>query len=132
MLLKWYAKDPGHSAISANGRLHFNTHTLLTQRSQNEWSNIFQKILASEEKATTTIIQTDQQFLQRGVVLQPFEKLGQCQLGHAVARDVQQGETVVMGQRLAQGYAATKVEAVPSQVQLLQVAVFLSRKGCWS
>ena len=27
-------KDPGHSAKSAGGRLHLNTHALLTQRSQ--------------------------------------------------------------------------------------------------
>ena len=34
MLLQWHVKDPGHSAKSAGGRLHLNTHTSLTQRSQ--------------------------------------------------------------------------------------------------
>ena len=34
VLLQWHVKDPGHSAKSAGGRLHLNTHTLLTQRSQ--------------------------------------------------------------------------------------------------
>ena len=30
----WHVKDPGHSAKSAGGRLHLNTHTPLTQPSQ--------------------------------------------------------------------------------------------------
>ena len=34
MLLQWQVKDPGHFAKSAGGRLHLNTHTPLTQRSQ--------------------------------------------------------------------------------------------------
>ena len=34
MLLQWHVKDPGHSAKNAGGRLHLNTHTSLTQRSQ--------------------------------------------------------------------------------------------------
>ena len=34
VLLQWYVKDPGHSAKSAGGRLHLNTHTSLTQRSR--------------------------------------------------------------------------------------------------
>ena len=33
-LLQWHVKDPGHSAKSTGGRLHLNTHTPLTQRSQ--------------------------------------------------------------------------------------------------
>ena len=31
MLPQWHIKDPGHSAKSAGGRLHLNTHTPLTQ-----------------------------------------------------------------------------------------------------
>ena len=31
---KWHVKDPGHSAKSAGGRLHPNTHTPLIQRSR--------------------------------------------------------------------------------------------------
>ena len=31
MLPQWHVKDPGHSAKSACGRLHLNTHTPLTQ-----------------------------------------------------------------------------------------------------
>ena len=33
VLPQWHVKDPGHSAKSAGGRLHLNTHTALTQRS---------------------------------------------------------------------------------------------------
>ena len=33
VLPQWHVKDPGHSAKSAGGRLHLNTHTPLTQRS---------------------------------------------------------------------------------------------------
>ena len=34
VLPQWHVKDRGHSAKSADGRLHLNTHTPLTQRSQ--------------------------------------------------------------------------------------------------
>ena len=34
VLPQWHVKDPGHSAESAGGRLHLNTHTPLTQRSR--------------------------------------------------------------------------------------------------
>ena len=34
VLPQWHVKDPGHSAKSAGGRLHLNTHTLLTHRSR--------------------------------------------------------------------------------------------------
>ena len=34
MLTRWLLKDPDHSAKSAGGRLHLNTHTPLTQRSR--------------------------------------------------------------------------------------------------
>ena len=34
MLPQWHVEDPGHSAKSAGGRLHLNTHTALTQRSR--------------------------------------------------------------------------------------------------
>ena len=34
MLPQWHVKDPGHSAKSAGGRLHLNTHTPLAQRSR--------------------------------------------------------------------------------------------------
>ena len=34
VLPQWHIKDPGHSAKSASGRLHLNTHTPLTQRSR--------------------------------------------------------------------------------------------------
>ena len=34
VLPQWHVKDPGHSAKSAGGRLHPNTHTPLTQRSR--------------------------------------------------------------------------------------------------
>ena len=34
LLPQWSVKDPGHSAKSADGRLHLNTHTPLTQRSR--------------------------------------------------------------------------------------------------
>ena len=34
LLPQWHVKDPGHSAKSAGGRLHLNTHTPLTQRSR--------------------------------------------------------------------------------------------------
>ena len=34
VLPKWHVKDPGHSAKSAGGRLHLNTHTPSTQPSQ--------------------------------------------------------------------------------------------------
>ena len=33
VLPQWHGKDPGHSARSAGGRLHLNTHTSWTQRS---------------------------------------------------------------------------------------------------
>ena len=33
VLLQWHVKDPGHSAKSAGGRLHLNTHKPLTQQS---------------------------------------------------------------------------------------------------
>ena len=33
VLPQWHVKDPCHSAKSEGGRLHLNTHTLLTQRS---------------------------------------------------------------------------------------------------
>ena len=36
VLPQWHVKDPGHSAKSAGGRLHLNTPTPLTQRSQSE------------------------------------------------------------------------------------------------
>ena len=35
VLLQWRVNDLGHSAKSAGGRLHLNTHTPLTQQSQN-------------------------------------------------------------------------------------------------
>ena len=34
VLPNWHIKDPGHSAKSAGGRLHLNTHTPWTQRSR--------------------------------------------------------------------------------------------------
>ena len=34
MLSQWHVKDPGHSAKSAGGRIHLNTHTSLTHRSR--------------------------------------------------------------------------------------------------
>ena len=34
MLPQWHVQDPGHSAKSAGGRLHLNTHTALTERSR--------------------------------------------------------------------------------------------------
>ena len=34
MLLQWHIKDPGHSAKSADGRLHLNRYTPSTQQSQ--------------------------------------------------------------------------------------------------
>ena len=34
MLPQWHVKDPGHSAKSADGRLHLDTHTPLTHRSR--------------------------------------------------------------------------------------------------
>ena len=34
VLPQWHVKDPGHSAKSAGGRLHLNTHTPLAQRSR--------------------------------------------------------------------------------------------------
>ena len=37
VLQQWHLKDPGHSATSAGGRLHQNTHTPLTQQS---WSGL--------------------------------------------------------------------------------------------
>ena len=33
----WHVKDPGHSARNADGRLHLNRHTPLTQRSRSWW-----------------------------------------------------------------------------------------------
>ena len=35
MLPQWHVKDPGHSAKSAGGRLHLDTHTPFKQRSSN-------------------------------------------------------------------------------------------------
>ena len=35
VLPQWHVKDSGHSAKSAGGRLHLNTHTPLTQQSRN-------------------------------------------------------------------------------------------------
>ena len=82
-LLQWHIKGPGHSAKSADGRLHLNMHTSLSQWSQ-EWAdyatvhgtdpgiksgisvrklistskkkvlNLLPKNLASKKKATTT------------------------------------------------------------------------------
>ena len=37
MLLQWHVKDPGHSAKSAGGKLHLNTHAPLTHQS---WSGL--------------------------------------------------------------------------------------------
>ena len=37
VLLQWHAKDPGHSTKSADGRIHLNMHTPLTQRG---WSGL--------------------------------------------------------------------------------------------
>ena len=34
VLPQWHVKDPGHSARSADGRFHLNTHTPLTQQSR--------------------------------------------------------------------------------------------------
>ena len=34
VLPQWHIKDPGHSAKSAGGRLHLNTHTSFTHQSQ--------------------------------------------------------------------------------------------------
>ena len=34
VLPQWHVKDPSHSAESAGGRFHLNTHTPLTQRSR--------------------------------------------------------------------------------------------------
>ena len=34
LLPKWHVKDSGHSANTAGGRLHVNTHTPLTRRSR--------------------------------------------------------------------------------------------------
>ena len=34
VLPRWYVEDPGHSAKTAGGRLHLNTHTPLTQQSR--------------------------------------------------------------------------------------------------
>ena len=34
VLPQWHVKDPAHSAKSAGGRLHLNTHSPLTQRSR--------------------------------------------------------------------------------------------------
>ena len=31
VLLQWHIKDPGHSAKTADSRLHGNTHTPMTQ-----------------------------------------------------------------------------------------------------
>ena len=36
VLPQWHVKDPGHSAKSADGRLHLNTHTPLSPQSQSE------------------------------------------------------------------------------------------------
>ena len=36
VLPQWHVKDPSHSAKSAGGRLHLNTHTPLTQQSWSE------------------------------------------------------------------------------------------------
>ena len=38
MLPQWHVKDPGHSAESADGRLHLNTHTPLTP-AKSEWAD---------------------------------------------------------------------------------------------
>ena len=38
VLPQWHVKDPGHSAKSAGGRLHLNTHTLLTP-SKSGWAD---------------------------------------------------------------------------------------------
>ena len=34
VLLQWHIKDSSYSAKSANGRLHLNTHTPMTQQSR--------------------------------------------------------------------------------------------------
>ena len=34
VLSQWHVKDAGHSAKSAGGRIHLNTHTTLTKRSR--------------------------------------------------------------------------------------------------
>ena len=36
VLPQWHVKDPGHSAKSADGRLHLNTYTPMTQQSRSE------------------------------------------------------------------------------------------------
>ena len=36
VLLQWHVKDPGHSAKSAGGRFHLNTHSPVTPRSRGE------------------------------------------------------------------------------------------------
>ena len=37
MLLQWHVNYPGHSAKSAGGRLHLNTHTSLSQQVRVGW-----------------------------------------------------------------------------------------------
>ena len=41
VLPQWHVKDPGHSAKSAGGRLHLNTHTPMTQRSRSGLTMLF-------------------------------------------------------------------------------------------
>ena len=38
MLTQWHVKDPGHSAKSAGGRLHLNTHCTLDP-TKSEWAD---------------------------------------------------------------------------------------------
>ena len=56
VLPQWHVKDPGHSAKSAGGRLHLNTHTTLTQRSPGKvWEPI-------HKRAHTQLVKREQSY----------------------------------------------------------------------
>ena len=44
MLPQWHIKDPSHCAKSADGRLHLNRHTPLTQRSRSELTMLLSRL----------------------------------------------------------------------------------------
>ena len=39
MLPQWYVQDPGHSAKSADGKLHLNTHPHTLEPTKSEWAD---------------------------------------------------------------------------------------------
>ena len=75
VLPQWHVKDPGHSAKSAVGRLHLNTHTPLTQ-----WSRSGLTMLLSRQ-SVETYQETSSRWTRQGALCHSrLSSLNQCGL----------------------------------------------------